>query len=508
MDADASYAITSWALRVDYTKDSSFVRRWIFPLAAIASVDKKGGKKRGSKGYGLVVTLSTCAKVKIGFSKKSDLRPRFYKKLLEVVNEPLTFEPRKWIDPTLWLNRIKESSGWTAIDNDFCATYPPKLLMPPGLPIKTIHECAEFRTRQRLPFLSFIFPLTGAPLLRSSQPKTGFIGSSSPADDELVRAVRQGRSLAILDCRPKLNAVVNQFTGGGYESISKYENATFTFLGIPNIHRVREAFIAMTRNLRHSRTDPAKDWGALVIQILKGAQLAVDCLKHNEATLVHCTDGWDRTAQIAGLVQILVDPSFRTISGFRELIQKEWCDGGHKFALRCSHIPHEHMSESAPIFAQFIDCVFQIVDVHPNSFEFGENLLAYVLFHAYSQLFGDFYGNSWKERTVSMRGPSIWATLSDANFGNQFINRNYVRFDGEIDGNLSKYKFSELICGGPLFGCDARVPMMSRAPRMDCDVEFDEYENFVPMSLSVDLDEADDYLEGPEYLANDEDGFV
>ena len=33
--------------------------------------------------------------------------------------------------------------------------------------------------------------------------------------------------------------------------------------------------------------------------------------------LVHCSDGWDRTAQLTSLAMILLDPYFRTLSGFQ-----------------------------------------------------------------------------------------------------------------------------------------------------------------------------------------------
>lgn len=33
--------------------------------------------------------------------------------------------------------------------------------------------------------------------------------------------------------------------------------------------------------------------------------------------LVHCSDGWDRTAQIVALAQLMLDPYYRTLEGFR-----------------------------------------------------------------------------------------------------------------------------------------------------------------------------------------------
>ena len=32
--------------------------------------------------------------------------------------------------------------------------------------------------------------------------------------------------------------------------------------------------------------------------------------------LIHCSDGWDRTAQLSSLAQLLLDPYYRTFEGF------------------------------------------------------------------------------------------------------------------------------------------------------------------------------------------------
>lgn len=40
-------------------------------------------------------------------------------------------------------------------------------------------------------------------------------------------------------------------------------------------------------------------------------------LEAGDPVLVHCSDGWDRTSQLASLAQLLVDPYYRTIEGFQ-----------------------------------------------------------------------------------------------------------------------------------------------------------------------------------------------
>ncbi|CUF93018.1 myotubularin domain-containing protein, putative [Bodo saltans] len=50
--------------------------------------------------------------------------------------------------------------------------------------------------------------------------------------------------------------------------------------------------------------------------------------------LLHCTDGWDRTSQVSALSQLLLDPHYRTVSGFVDLIEKDFVAFGHPFRRR------------------------------------------------------------------------------------------------------------------------------------------------------------------------------
>lgn len=56
--------------------------------------------------------------------------------------------------------------------------------------------------------------------------------------------------------------------------------------------------------------------------------------------VVHCSDGWDRTAQLTSLALLMLDGYYRTIRGFEVLVEKEWLSFGHRFQL-VSHWPME-----------------------------------------------------------------------------------------------------------------------------------------------------------------------
>src|SRR5690242_1517569 len=72
----------------------------------------------------------------------------------------------------------------------------------------------------------------------------------------LVTALRQAgtnpQTYMILDARPKINAMGNQFKGKGFEVEGNYPNCRVLFMGIENIHQVRCISRTYTHSLSHS----------------------------------------------------------------------------------------------------------------------------------------------------------------------------------------------------------------------------------------------------------------
>lgn len=143
------------------------------------------------------------------------------------------------------------------------------------------------------------------------------------------------------------------------------------------------------------------EWLKHIKAILETSVFISDAINIEKVSvLVHCSDGWDRTAQTCAIASLLLDPHYRSIHGFQTLIEKEWLMFGHKFSHRCFHLYENENSvkEFSPIFTQFLDCVWQLQQQYPCAFEFNEKFLIVLHESVHSCEFGTFIGNSEKER--------------------------------------------------------------------------------------------------------------
>eukprot|EP01036_Dinobryon_divergens_P034666 gene34666-44827_t len=140
------------------------------------------------------------------------------------------------------------------------------------------------------------------------------------------------------------------------------------------------------------------------LQLLLLASVSVAEKMHFEASAV----------LICALAQIILDPYYRTVDGLAALIEKDWCSFGYKFQDRCGHGLESTVlaEERSPVFLQFLDALWQLLQQFPTSFEYNESLLLFLADHQHSALFGNFLCNCSKERMeLGLVGStqSIWA---------------------------------------------------------------------------------------------------
>lgn len=297
-------------------------------------------------------------------------------------------------------------------------TYPRYLIVPDATKDDAIlKDVASYRSSQRIPAVVWLHPVTGASLSRCSQPKSKIL-TLNEADQRMVKAIWSANSayteapvtteeekklhpeMFILDARSHAAAAYNMMIGGGYESTKAYGRCRIDWAGIANIHAVRDSFNALATLCSEERIAEPQEvittqWYHHIRNILLAAEDMADCMEKGVSVLTHCSDGWDRTSQLTALIEIMLDPYFRTASGFCKLIQKEWLSFGHKFCERCSFgeaIPTT-TSQASPIFLQWIDAVNQVVVANQSFFEFTPQWLIRILDVAHSGQFGDFMAN-------------------------------------------------------------------------------------------------------------------
>lgn len=352
-------------------------------------------------------------------------------------------------------------------DFKLCPSYPELLLVPCCISDETLQNVASFRGSRRLPAVVWRHKQSGAVIARSSQPEVGWLGWRCSKDEQLLKALadacafdrgeqirRQNlsqsgestpssaegsheevtmdevRKILIVDARSYTSAVTNRARGGGCECIEYYPCAEIEFMSLGNIHVIRKSFHAL-RQLCASPPD-VQNWLGLLertmwLQHLSGLLAAamtvtVAIEKKGRPVLVHCSDGWDRTPQIVATAQLCLDPFYRTVEGFRILVEREWLSYGHKFADRCGHGPgSDELNERCPVFLQWLDVVHQIHSQFPCSFEFSMAYLIKLAQHSHSCLFGTFLCNTVKERianSVMERTFSVWPFLSGPMYRN------------------------------------------------------------------------------------------
>ncbi|KAM4545046.1 phosphatidylinositol-3,5-bisphosphate 3-phosphatase MTMR4 isoform 2-T2 [Odontesthes bonariensis] len=351
-----------------------------------------------------------------------------------------------------------------------CSSYPQKLLVPIWITDKELESVASFRSWKRIPVVVYRHQRNGAVIARCSQPEISWWGWRNTDDEYLVTSIAKAcqmdtgakgtpasrqrgeapdssdsdfdssltggsgcddhtvpQKLLILDARSYTAAVANRAKGGGCECEEYYPNCEVMFMGMANIHAIRNSFQAL-RTVCSQIPDPGNWLSALestrwlqhLSVMLKAATLVCSAVeREGRPVLVHCSDGWDRTPQIVALAKVLLDPYYRTLEGFQVLVETEWLDYGHKFGDRCGHQENaDDVSEQCPVFLQWLDCVHQLLKQFPCLFEFNEAFLVKLVQHTYSCLYGTFLCNNGRERetrNIYKRTCSVWSLLRTGN---------------------------------------------------------------------------------------------
>ena len=336
------------------------------------------------------------------------------------------------------------------VDNskfEFCTSYPKKIVVPISMTDDDIKKCGTYRTKERIPALTYRYKKNGKCIWRSSQTKSGIKGKTNKDVILLTKIAEGSKKLYVFDARPLLNAWANKLKGAGYEDVSQYSeiDMELIFCGIPNIHAVRGSChkVYSTLCFKNDKSEEKKtkaknnmdsgNWYDSIIILIKGAFQISEAIKNDNTVLIHCSDGWDRTTQLSCTSQLILEKRYRTIDGFICLIEKDWLSFGHQFRYRCgmycpSNSPSNVASENqkSPVFIQWLDAVYQIMHQNMTKFEFNTDLLYFLASEIFTGKYGTFLFNNEQERekyNARAKTVSIWTYVKENEF--RFLNPIY-----------------------------------------------------------------------------------
>lgn len=129
---------------------------------------------------------------------------------------------------------ITERSEWKIYDNSsytLCDTYPIQVVVPSNISDNDLIIAAEYRSKRRLPVVTYLHKASGAVLTRSAQPMVGILSKTCLIDVKLLNLYRSKGGIGIpkelepnipikfyiLDARRQIAAALNQAAGKGTE---------------------------------------------------------------------------------------------------------------------------------------------------------------------------------------------------------------------------------------------------------------------------------------------------
>ncbi|CEG40603.1 myotubularin-like protein [Plasmopara halstedii] len=344
----------------------------------------------------------------------------------------------KLLDENSWM-RLYDNSDYAMFPS-----YPNTFVIPSVLDQDDLRQLSAYRSASRIAAVVWRHPHTGALVCRCAQPCTGLSGYVVAADQKLVSALQHATStygdakFHFFDARSQMAATANSAQGKGTEDPRNYPNSELHFCDIANIHAVRSSYASLAEVCQPGQERESSGWlfqlrstfwFLHLSNILSTAQEICRCLNQGHSVMIHCSDGWDRTPQLTSMLELLLDPYYRTLRGWLCLIEKEWCSFGHLFRHRYGHGEgpgQQELEEQSPVFIQWLDAVWQIWRQQPWAFEFNEALLSALYDCIFSGLYGNFLYDSERQRNqeeAKVPTRSLWFVLLEQ--ANKYLNAEY-----------------------------------------------------------------------------------
>lgn len=121
------------------------------------------------------------------------------------------------------------------------------------------------------------------------------------------------------------------------------------------------------------------------------------------------------------MVQLILDPYYRTYAGFLFLIDKQWSTLGFSWKRQ-------------ELFFLFLCSIWELQQLLPTFFEFNQHLLVFLMDEAYAQRFSTFWCGDHRalSEAFTQQAVSVWQYLSSQENYQPFINDRFSAHSGTL----------------------------------------------------------------------------
>ena len=286
---------------------------------------------------------------------------------------------------------------------------PGNLIVPKEINKAELQKIAKRRFNDKLPLLTWRSIITGRIILRGSTPKKN-ISITEEENKFFERIVQSTPSDTIITI--DLQDLINE------NHPNEEGNRNHVVIQIPNENQFIPLFYSI---MVDHVTNSIKQYFIQhlfenLLKILDGIEIIMDYISDGHNILLQNETGDGFLSLISAVIQLYLDPYYRTVKGFCCLIDKEFLYFGHLFILTPDKKRKKNSDVFSSIFVIFLDIVWQLMIRNPISFEFDEKLLLFFIDSIHSCEFGSFITSCEFEKlemNVPNSTPSIFSYIEE-----------------------------------------------------------------------------------------------
>ncbi|EFA75005.1 hypothetical protein PPL_11690 [Heterostelium album PN500] len=322
---------------------------------------------------------------------------------------------------------------------DICPTYSSAIVLPASINDNSLRDISNYRVNRRFPAVTWcsLVPMSGYHVFVaiSQQPSVDIQDESDLLLMlELYKIHNYNRSN-----NTPLNIFETGFPPKRLTYETHYQQCKFIYLGMDDGERIRTSFtkllelctssVPTERNKQLWRNSLAgTEWLSIITNTMRIVTRVTEYYTSGQSGVIQSSGHDCEEILISSLVQLILDPFYRTLMGVQILIQKEWIEFG---LPEFGHSPQRtsQVSLGPLLFVIFCDCIVQLLLQFPTDFEFNQSFVNFICSQSFTGRFGTFLAKSHKEAVqlnLLKATQSIWAGVATSS--ERFINPYYKAY--------------------------------------------------------------------------------